>query len=96
MAWGRCARPTRRGPRGGELLACLERTGHTPEFSFERNIDNVRPALDQMRVRYPVAVDNDYAVWNAFANHYWPALYFVDAEGRIRHHRFGEGDYERS
>ena len=49
-----------------------------------------------MRVRYPVAVDNDYAVWNAFANHYWPALYFVDAEGRIRHHRFGEGDYERS
>jgi Thioredoxin like C-terminal domain len=49
-----------------------------------------------MRVTYPVVVDNDYAVWNAFANHYWPALYFVDAEGRIRHHRFGEGDYERS
>jgi hypothetical protein len=49
-----------------------------------------------MRVTYPVVVDNDYAVWNAFANHYWPALYFADAEGRIRHHRFGEGDYERS
>ena len=49
-----------------------------------------------MRVTYPVVVDNDYGVWNAFANHYWPALYFVDAAGRIRHHRFGEGDYERS
>ncbi len=69
---------------------------HTPEFSFERSLDNIRPALEQMRVTYPVAVDNDYAVWNAFSNHYWPALYFVDAQGRIRHHRFGEGDYERS
>ena len=69
---------------------------HTPEFSFERSLDNIRPALEQMRVRYPVAVDNDYAVWSAFSNHYWPALYFVDAGGRIRHHRFGEGDYERS
>ncbi len=69
---------------------------HTPEFSFERNLDNVRHALEQMRVMYPVVVDNDYGVWNAFANHYWPALYFVDAQGRIRHHRFGEGDYERS
>ena len=69
---------------------------HTPEFSFERNSDNVRRALEQMRVTYPVVVDNDYEVWNAFANHYWPALYFVDAAGRIRHHRFGEGDYERS
>ncbi len=45
---------------------------------------------------YPVAIDNDYAIWNAFANHYWPALYFVDAQGRIRHHQFGEGGYERS
>jgi hypothetical protein len=69
---------------------------HTPEFSFERNLDNVRAALAQMRVTYPVVVDNDYGVWNAFANHYWPALYFADAEGRVRHHRFGEGDYERS
>ena len=54
---------------------------HTPEFSFERNLDNVRRALEQMRVTYPVVVDNDYGVWNAFANHYWPALYFVDAAG---------------
>jgi Thioredoxin like C-terminal domain len=69
---------------------------HTPEFSFEHDLDNIRPALERMRVTYPVAVDNDDAVWNAFSNHYWPALYFVDAEGRIRHHRFGEGDYERS
>jgi hypothetical protein len=49
-----------------------------------------------MRVQYPIALDNDYAVWNAFANHYWPALYLTDAEGRIRHHWFGEGDYEGS
>jgi hypothetical protein len=65
---------------------------HTPEFSFEHDLDNIRRALETMHVAYPVAVDNDYAVWNAFANHYWPALYFVDSEGRIRHLRFGEGD----
>jgi hypothetical protein len=69
---------------------------HTPEFSFERDVENVRRALADMRVEYPVALDNDYAVWDAFANRYWPALYLVDGEGRIRHHRFGEGDYERS
>ena len=69
---------------------------HTPEFSFEHDLDNIRPALQTMRVGWPIAVDNDYAVWQAFANHYWPALYFIDAEGRIRHHRFGEGDYGRS
>jgi hypothetical protein len=56
----------------------------------------VRRAVADMGVSYPVAVDNDYAVWEAFANHYWPALYFVDAEGRIRHHQFGEGRYEES
>jgi thiol-disulfide isomerase/thioredoxin len=69
---------------------------HTPEFSFEKDLENVREALEQMRVTYPVAVDSNHAIWEAFANQYWPALYFVDAEGRIRHHRFGEGDYERS
>jgi thiol-disulfide isomerase/thioredoxin len=69
---------------------------HTPEFSFEKDLENVREALLQMRVTYPVAVDSDHAIWEAFANQYWPALYFVDAEGRIRDHRFGEGDYERS
>src|SRR4030088_1050688 len=58
---------------------------HTPEFSFEHNVDNVVLAANDMRVDYPVAIDNDYAIWNAFANHYWPALYFVDAMGRIRH-----------
>jgi hypothetical protein len=69
---------------------------HTPEFSFERDVDNIRRALAAMRVEYPIAVDSDYAVWDAFANRYWPALYLVDAQGRIRHHKFGEGDYERS
>jgi thiol-disulfide isomerase/thioredoxin len=69
---------------------------HTPEFSFEHDADNVRRALADMNVAYPVAIDNDYGIWNAFANHYWPALYFIDAQGRIRHHHFGEGDYERS
>ena len=69
---------------------------HTPEFSFEHDAENVRRALEQMRVGYPVTLDNGYAIWQAFANHYWPALYLVDAEGNIRHHRFGEGDYERS
>ena len=69
---------------------------HTPEFSFEHNPDNVRRAVQETRVEYPVATDNDYAVWGAFANHYWPALYFADAEGRIRHHHFGEGEYQQS
>ena len=69
---------------------------HTPEFKFEHDIDNVRWALETRKIDYPVAIDNDFEVWRAFANNYWPALYFVDAEGRIRHHRFGEGDYERS
>jgi thiol-disulfide isomerase/thioredoxin len=69
---------------------------HSPEFGFEHNLDNVRRAAKDMRVAYPVAIDNDFAIWRAFNNQYWPALYFVDAEGRIRHHKFGEGDYEQS
>jgi hypothetical protein len=68
----------------------------TPEFEFEEGLDGVRAALKAMDVRYPVAVDNEYDVWRAFDNHYWPALYFVDARGQIRHHRFGEGDYLES
>jgi hypothetical protein len=68
----------------------------TPEFEFEEDLDKVRRAVKELDVRYPVAVDNDYAVWRAFDNHYWPALYFVDAEGRIRHHHFGEGEYMAS
>jgi hypothetical protein len=68
----------------------------TPEFEFEGDLEGVRVAIKVMGVRYPVAVDNDYAVWRAFDNHYWPALYFVDARGRIRHHRFGEGEYQES
>ena len=69
---------------------------HTPEFGFEHNLDNVRRAVRDLRVAYPVAIDNDYAVWSAFDNHYWPALYFADAQGRIRHHHFGEGEYQQS
>ena len=69
---------------------------HTPEFAFEHNLENVRRAAQDMRVEYPIAIDNDYAIWRAFENHYWPALYIVDAQGRIRHHHFGEGEYEQS
>jgi thiol-disulfide isomerase/thioredoxin len=69
---------------------------HTPEFSFEHDIDRVRQATKERAIDYPVALDNDYAVWSAFANHFWPALYFVDADGIIRDHHFGEGRYEQS
>jgi len=69
---------------------------HTPEFAFEKDLDNVRRAMKEMRIGFPVAVDNDYGIWRAFQNHAWPALYFIDAQGRIRHHHFGEGEYERS
>ena len=69
---------------------------HTPEFTFEHDVDNVRRAVKDMSVDYPVAIDNDYAVWRAFDNNYWPALYFADARGRIRHHHFGEGEYQQS
>jgi thiol-disulfide isomerase/thioredoxin len=69
---------------------------HTPEFAFEHDVENVRHALQQMKVAYPVVIDNDYAIWRAFDNHYWPALYFVDRQGRVRQHHFGEGEYEQS
>ena len=69
---------------------------HSPEFPFEHDLDKVRSARDAMGVDYPIAVDNDFAVWRAFDNAYWPALYFVDAQGRIRHHHFGEEEYVRS
>jgi len=69
---------------------------HTPEFGFEKNVDSVRRAVGQMRVEYPVVIDNDYAIWRAFKNQYWPALYFIDARGRVREHHFGEGEYDRS
>jgi len=69
---------------------------HTPEFSFEHEINRVRHATTERGIDYPVAVDNDYATWTAFDNHYWPALYFVDADGIIRDHHFGEGRYKQS
>jgi thiol-disulfide isomerase/thioredoxin len=69
---------------------------HTPEFSFEHEIERVRRATKERGIDYPVAVDNDYEIWSAFANRYWPALYFVDTDGIIRDHHFGEGRYEQS
>jgi thiol-disulfide isomerase/thioredoxin len=69
---------------------------HTPEFSFEHEIDGVRQATKERAIEYPVAVDNDYEIWSAFDSHYWPGLYFVDAEGIIRDQHFGEGRYEQS
>ena len=69
---------------------------HAPEFAFEKNVANVRRAAKDMRVDYPIAIDSDHAIWRAFKNEYWPALYFVDARGRIRHHHFGEGEYEQA
>jgi len=67
---------------------------HTPEFPFEHDVDNVREAAKEMRVGYPIALDPNFAVWRAFDNHYWPAVYIADAEGRIQHHHFGEGGFE--
>jgi thiol-disulfide isomerase/thioredoxin len=69
---------------------------HTPEFEFEKSIGNVTRAAKDMRIGYPIAVDSDYAIWRAFDNRYWPALYLVDANGRIRYHHFGEGEYEQT
>jgi thiol-disulfide isomerase/thioredoxin len=69
---------------------------HTPEFSFEHDLDNVRQALADLKVDHPIVVDNDYSIWRTFKNNYWPALYFIDATGKVRSHYFGEGAYEES
>ena len=69
---------------------------HTPEFGFERDLRNVVPQSANLGVRYPIAVDSDYGVWDEFANHYWPAVYIADADGRLRYHHFGEGEYART
>jgi thiol-disulfide isomerase/thioredoxin len=69
---------------------------HTPEFPFERDVENIRQAAQDMRARYPIAIDSNYGVWRAFDNHYWPAIYFVDSRGAIRAHHFGEGAYDMS
>ncbi|MFL5496986.1 MAG: thioredoxin family protein [Gemmatimonadaceae bacterium] len=69
---------------------------HTPEFPFEKNLDNVRWAAKEMDVNYPIAVDSDYSVWRAFDNNYWPAVYVADANGRVRYHHFGEGAYDET
>ena len=69
---------------------------HSPEFAFEHDIDNVKKAVTNLKITYPVAIDNDFTIWRAFDNEYWPAHYFIDAKGRIRHEHFGEGNYDES
>jgi thiol-disulfide isomerase/thioredoxin len=69
---------------------------HTPEFAFERKIENVRQAVSDLKIGYPVAIDNEYKIWRAFDNKYWPAHYFIDANGHVRYHHFGEGEYDES
>ena len=69
---------------------------HAPEFAFERNVENVKNAVTTLKIGYPVAIDNDYKIWRAFENEYWPAHYFIDAKGKVRHHHFGEGEYAES
>ncbi|WP_446904691.1 cytochrome c biogenesis protein DipZ [Burkholderia sp. YIM B11467] len=69
---------------------------HAPEFAFERDIGNVKKAVHDLGIDFPVAIDNGYSIWRAFGNEYWPAHYFIDAQGRIRHHHFGEGEYAQS
>jgi hypothetical protein len=69
---------------------------HTPEFAFEQKVANVQYAIADLGITYPVAVDNDYKIWRAFENEYWPAHYFIDAQGRVRYQHFGEGDYDHS
>jgi thiol-disulfide isomerase/thioredoxin len=69
---------------------------HTPEFDFEEDVSNVRSALEEMRIHYPVAIDNKHVIWDAFHNVYWPALYLLDAKGHIRYRQFGEGEYART
>ncbi len=68
---------------------------HSPEFDFEKDVLNVRPAAKALGVDFPIAVDSQHAIWNAYRNQYWPAIYLVDAKGRIRHRQFGEGNYEQ-
>ena len=69
---------------------------HTPEFAFEKDQDNVKRAVSELKITYPVALDNDYKIWKAFNNSYWPADYLIDATGHIRYHHFGEGKYDES
>ena len=69
---------------------------HTPEFAFEKDVSNIEKALSRFKIDYPIAIDSDYGIWRAFQNNYWPAFYFIDARGQIRHHQFGEGDYDKA
>src|SRR5215213_8627407 len=67
---------------------------HTPEFSFENRLENIRTSVKEMKIDYPVAIDSDFEIWHSFRNQYWPALYLIDAKGGIRYQKFGEGEYK--
>ena len=82
----------RTASRGSLSSVCIRRSSR----KFEKNVANVSKAITDLQIRYPVAIDNDYAIWRAFDNRYWPAHYFIDAAGRVRHHHFGEGEYDES
>ena len=84
--------PHRLELRPAGLFGCV----HSPEFAFEKTVDNVRQAVKTRRIGYPIAIDSDFGIWRGFNNNYWPALYFIDARGRVRHSQFGEGQYEQS
>ena len=76
----------------GLVVICV----HTPEFAFEKEQPNVKKAVSELRIAYPIPIDSDHSIWSAFRNEYWPADYFIDGKGRIRYHHFGEGEYEKS
>ena len=84
------------GPRNTKITGLVMIGVHTPEFAFERNVANIRTAIADLKIGYPVAVDNEYKIWRAFDNEYWPAHYFIDAQGHMRYHHFGEGEYDKS
>jgi hypothetical protein len=69
---------------------------HSPEFDYEKDLNNVQDAIARLGVTYPVAIDNDFRTWQAYRNQYWPTMYFIDKTGQIRHVHIGEGDYQRS
>ena len=94
--WLRSLPPVRGWARKYEEQGLVVIGVHTPEFRFEKDVDNVRRAVKDMKIDFPIAIDNDHAIWHAFENQYWPALYVIDAQGRIRHHQFGEGEYEEA
>ena len=94
--WIRTARYVRAWAEKYEAHGLVVVSVHSPEFSFEKSVDNVRRAARDMRIEHPIAIDSEFVIWRAFGNRYWPALYFVDGNGRVRHQQFGEGEYDQA